>query len=106
LCFEITLLTWVTFLLNRGGRAGGYKELDEEEIEETKRRRRQAEVRLILRQYMLYINWLWFYDFFLTVRMMVSCMMNLETLRNSVPKHSNLKLHECFQGVLVGRLRI
>ncbi|KAK2435040.1 transcription initiation factor TFIID subunit 15b [Trifolium repens] len=27
----------------RGGRAGGYKELDEEEIEETKRRRRQAE---------------------------------------------------------------
>ncbi|XP_061342140.1 transcription initiation factor TFIID subunit 15 [Gastrolobium bilobum] len=27
----------------RGGRAGGYKELDEEEIEETKRRRREAE---------------------------------------------------------------
>ncbi|MCI04434.1 RNA recognition motif (RRM) superfamily protein [Trifolium medium] len=27
----------------QGGRAGGYKELDEEEIEETKRRRRQAE---------------------------------------------------------------
>ncbi|KAJ8625560.1 hypothetical protein MRB53_034090 [Persea americana] len=27
----------------RGGRAGGYKELDEEEIEETKRRRRAAE---------------------------------------------------------------
>ncbi|MFS7989044.1 hypothetical protein Hanom_Chr11g01042101 [Helianthus anomalus] len=27
----------------RGGRAGGYKELDEEELEETKRRRREAE---------------------------------------------------------------
>lgn len=27
----------------RGGRAGGYKELDEEEIEETRRRRREAE---------------------------------------------------------------
>ncbi|KAM0936769.1 putative RNA recognition motif domain, Zinc finger, RanBP2-type, RNA-binding domain superfamily [Dioscorea sansibarensis] len=27
----------------RGGRAGGYKELDEEEIEETKRRRKEAE---------------------------------------------------------------
>ncbi|KAJ7942708.1 transcription initiation factor TFIID subunit 15 [Quillaja saponaria] len=27
----------------RGGRAGGYKELDEEEIEETKRRRREAD---------------------------------------------------------------
>lgn len=31
------------FLFGRGGRAGGYKELDEEEIEETKRRRREAE---------------------------------------------------------------
>lgn len=30
-------------LLNRGGRGGGYKELDEEELEETKRRRREAE---------------------------------------------------------------
>ncbi|XP_044492698.1 transcription initiation factor TFIID subunit 15-like [Mangifera indica] len=29
--------------LNRGGRGGGYKELDEEELEETKRRRRKAE---------------------------------------------------------------
>lgn len=29
--------------MGRGGRAGGYKELDEEEIEETKRRRREAE---------------------------------------------------------------
>lgn len=28
---------------NRGGRAGGYKELDEEEIEETRRRRKEAE---------------------------------------------------------------
>lgn len=27
----------------RGGRGGGYKELDEEELEETKRRRREAE---------------------------------------------------------------
>lgn len=31
------------FVLCRGGRAGGYKELDEEELEETKRRRREAE---------------------------------------------------------------
>lgn len=30
-------------LLNRGGRGGGYKELDEEELEEIKRRRREAE---------------------------------------------------------------
>lgn len=30
-------------LFDRGGRAGGYKELDEEEIEETRRRRREAE---------------------------------------------------------------
>ncbi|MBA0734286.1 hypothetical protein Gogos_018216 [Gossypium gossypioides] len=30
-------------VVNRGGRAGGYKELDEEEIEETRRRRREAE---------------------------------------------------------------
>jgi hypothetical protein len=27
----------------RGGRGGGYKELDEQELEETKRRRREAE---------------------------------------------------------------
>lgn len=31
------------FSLNRGGRGGGYKELDEQELEETKRRRREAE---------------------------------------------------------------
>lgn len=30
-------------VLTRGGRGGGYKELDEEELEETKRRRREAE---------------------------------------------------------------
>ena len=29
--------------LYRGGRGGGYKELDEQELEETKRRRREAE---------------------------------------------------------------
>lgn len=29
--------------MHRGGRGGGYKELDEEEIEETKRRRKEAE---------------------------------------------------------------
>lgn len=31
------------FSLIRGGRGGGYKELDEQELEETKRRRREAE---------------------------------------------------------------
>lgn len=31
------------FSLYRGGRGGGYKELDEQELEETKRRRREAE---------------------------------------------------------------
>lgn len=31
------------FSPNRGGRGGGYKELDEQELEETKRRRREAE---------------------------------------------------------------
>lgn len=36
-------------LLNRGGRGGGYKELDEEELEETKRRRREAEAVMITR---------------------------------------------------------
>lgn len=67
------------YLLNRGGRGGGYKELDEEELEEIKRRRREAEE--------VKINWhivlsCLFYSavrhyFFLNLRMMVSCMMSL-----------------------------
>ena len=33
----------IGYCLYREGRAGGYKELDEAELEETKRRRREAE---------------------------------------------------------------
>eukprot|EP01018_Ginkgo_biloba_P001236 Gb_28670 [translate_table: standard] len=38
-----TLLNQVITKVESGGRAGGYKELDEAEIEETRRRRREAE---------------------------------------------------------------
>jgi hypothetical protein len=31
------------FIIFRGGRGGGYKELDEEELEEVKKRRKEAE---------------------------------------------------------------
>jgi hypothetical protein len=34
--------------LCRGGRGGGYKELDEEELEEVKKRRKEAEVGCLL----------------------------------------------------------
>ncbi|KAJ7954514.1 transcription initiation factor TFIID subunit 15 [Quillaja saponaria] len=37
-CLSILWCLW-----RRGGRAGGYKEFDEEELKETKRRRREAE---------------------------------------------------------------
>jgi hypothetical protein len=41
-----TMLKLCPYLCShRGGRGGGYKELDEEELEETKRRRKEAEVR-------------------------------------------------------------
>jgi hypothetical protein len=36
------LFSPITFIC-RGGRGGGYKELDEEELEEVKRRRKEAE---------------------------------------------------------------
>ncbi|GAY43318.1 hypothetical protein CUMW_073570, partial [Citrus unshiu] len=36
-------MKWYMVNCERGGRGGGYKELDEEELEETKRRRREAE---------------------------------------------------------------
>jgi len=37
----------------RGGRGGGYKELDEEELEEVKKRRKEAEE--VLTEHYLYI---------------------------------------------------
>ena len=37
------LILVVIIDFQRGGRGGGYKELDEDEIEETRRRRREAE---------------------------------------------------------------
>lgn len=44
---EGTYLCLTTFLINyvlcRGGRGGGFKELDEEELEEVRRRRKEAE---------------------------------------------------------------
>lgn len=42
-CRNNTIYSRLIYLLSRGGRGGGYKELDEEELEETKRRRREAE---------------------------------------------------------------
>jgi hypothetical protein len=42
-CFYLDQCLFIFFSLNRGGRGGGYKELDEQELEETKRRRREAE---------------------------------------------------------------
>ncbi|KAE8716653.1 hypothetical protein F3Y22_tig00110114pilonHSYRG00550 [Hibiscus syriacus] len=41
--FVQNFLFYFKLVLNRGGRGGGYKELDEEEREETRRRRREAE---------------------------------------------------------------
>lgn len=41
--FRCNPVIQLIYLLNRGGRGGGYKELDEEELEEIKRRRREAE---------------------------------------------------------------
>jgi hypothetical protein len=58
LCIELfyqksICLNTVDFLtkfipLCRGGRGGGYKELDEEELEEVKKRRKEAEVGCLL----------------------------------------------------------
>src|SRR4051812_31003071 len=43
--YRVTSLIFdiIYFHTHRGGCAGGYKELDEEEIEETRRRRKEAE---------------------------------------------------------------
>lgn len=41
--YALSIKSSCLFSFGRGGRAGGYKELDEEEIEETKRRRKEAE---------------------------------------------------------------
>ncbi|KAJ0038433.1 hypothetical protein Pint_22617 [Pistacia integerrima] len=41
--YEIFSEIFMPFEMIKGGRGGGYKELDEEELEETKRRRREAE---------------------------------------------------------------
>lgn len=43
LCYFFCHILGYVVLFNRGGCAGGYKELDEEEIEETRRRRREAD---------------------------------------------------------------
>jgi hypothetical protein len=45
ICLNIKafLTKYFLFPLFRGGRGGGYKELDEEELEEVKRRRKEAD---------------------------------------------------------------
>lgn len=72
------------FLLYRGGRGGGYKELDEQELEETKRRRREAEqVKYSFTEaFSVFVRFFFCLVYRLTLchknfRMMVKCMMSL-----------------------------
>jgi hypothetical protein len=83
--------------LCRGGRGGGYKELDEEELEEVRRRRKEAEeVWHILLYYSICVM-VSISKSCSFCRMMEKFMMNLVILkRSSVLNHSKLKVHQLF----------